>query len=278
MNKYRFSDNGTERELQIPIEQFWDVNGREDAIELYEEEVVEQVINPTEDFEVTRFDHESYVVVSNNPNKPQSVNQSSANYEFYFLPDNVDVTGTTTSTSDWVNNYNAAGFTNEEIYYGTNSYKNSFFKLDFYDSNESQSQQIYFTIILPSYQGQTNNVNIGSSVVPKNVDVRIPTYQLDYLGDKEGFFVYWLKDRSYINLDEFYMSIKHFNGKTGEFTRMMNEPQSNMPNVFTFNKADKFYSKIVLDYTNYEYKLTDLNGVRIGTTTNPVKYYEYVNP
>ena len=82
MNRYRFSDNGTERELQIPIEQFWDVNGREDAIEVYEEEVVEQVINPTEDFEVTRFDHESYRVVSTEPKRPQMISESSANYEF----------------------------------------------------------------------------------------------------------------------------------------------------------------------------------------------------
>lgn len=276
MNRYRFSDNGTERELQIPIEQFWDVNGREDAIEVYEEEVVEQVINPTEDFEVTRFDHESYRVVSTDPKKPQMISKSSANYEFYFLPENVNINNAT--STDWVSNYNDAGFTDKEIYYSTNSYKNSFFKLDFYDTNESQSQQIYFTIILPSYQGQTNSVNIGSSTVPKNVNVRVPIYNLDYLGDKEGFFVYWLKDRSYINLDEFYMSVKFFNGKTGEFTRMMIEPQSQLPNLFTFNKAEKFYSKIVLDYTNYEYQLTDLNGVRIGTTNNPVKFYEYVNP
>jgi hypothetical protein len=276
VNKYRFSDNGVERELQIPIEQFWDVNGREDAIEIYEQDVVEQVINPTEDFEVTRFDHESYRIVNKDPDVPQTEFKSSVNYQFYFLPDNVDVTGAT--SSDWVNNYNAAGFTNKEIYYSANSYKNSFFKLDFYDTNESQSQQIYFTIILPSYQGQTNNVNIGSNTVPKNVNVRIPTYYLDYIGDKEGFFVYWLKDRGYINLDEFYMSVKYFNGKTGEFTRMMIEPQTLMPNIFTFNKEDKFYTKIVLDYDNYQYKLTDLNGIRIGTTDNPVKFYEYVNP
>lgn len=64
VNKYRFSDNGTERKIQIPIEITWDMEGRGDAIDVYENEVVEQVINPPEDFEVTRFDHQLSILLS----------------------------------------------------------------------------------------------------------------------------------------------------------------------------------------------------------------------
>ena len=39
VNKYRFSDRGIEREIQIPIEQGWDVAGRDDAIDVFEEAV-----------------------------------------------------------------------------------------------------------------------------------------------------------------------------------------------------------------------------------------------
>ncbi len=265
MNNYRFSDRGIEREVQIPIERFWDVNGRDDAIDVFEEEVIEQVINPTEDFEVTRFDHKIY-----------STSASSINYEFYFIPENIDVTGAT--STDWVMNYEGAGFNDKEVYYYDNSFKNSFFKLDFYDSNNIQQQKLYFTVVIPTQQGETTSVDIGTNLVPNVVDIRTPKYKLDYVGDKEGFFIYWLRDRNFINLDEFYMSVKFFNGKTGDFTRMMIQPQSNFNNVFNFNKADNFYTKLVLDYDNYEYEMYNLNGVRIGTKTTPIKFYEYVNP
>ncbi|MDA9016694.1 hypothetical protein N9H63_01785 [bacterium] len=265
VNKYRFADRGVERQLQIPIESMWDVVGRDDAIDAYEEEVVELVINPTEDFEVTRFDHKMYGLTA-----------SSINYEFYFLPNNIDVTGAT--SNQWVNSYTGAGFNNGEIHYYANSFKNSFFKLDFYDTKDIQKQQIYFTVVIPTYQGDTISVDIGTPTVPNVVDIRIPNYTLDYIGDKEGFFVYWLSDKTYINLDEFYMSVKFFNGKTGDFTRMMTQPQSNFNNRFNFNKADNFFTQIRLDYTNYEYEMYDLNGVRIGTQANPIKFYEYVNP
>mgnify|MGYP000844554748 CR=1 FL=1 len=47
----------------------------------YEQDVVEQVINPTEDFEVTRFDHESYLIVNKDPNVPQTEFKSSVNLD-----------------------------------------------------------------------------------------------------------------------------------------------------------------------------------------------------
>ena len=265
VNKYRFSDRGIEREIQIPIEQVWDVAGRDDAIDVFEEEVIEQVINPTEDFEVTRFDHKMYGTTA-----------SSINYQFYFINSLIDVTGAT--STDWTNSYSGAGFNDKEVHYYANSFKNSFFKLDFYDSNNSQQQKLYFKVVIPTQQGEITSADIGTPVVPNVVDIRIPKYKLDYVGDKEGFFIYWLRNRDYINLDQFYMSVKFFNGKTGEFTRLMIQPQSNFSNRFNFNKADNFYTKLQLDYNNYEYEMYNLNGVRIGTETNPIKFYEYVNP
>jgi hypothetical protein len=265
VNKYRFADRGIERQIQIPVEQFWDVNGREDSIQVFEEDVIEQVINPTEDFEVTRFDHKLY-----------SSTASSINYQFFFLPDNIDITGAT--SSQWVKSYTGAGFTNKEIHYYANSFSNSFFKLDFYDTNDIQKQRLFFTVVLPTQQGVVDTADIGTVSVPNVVDVRTPDFKLDYIGDKEGFFVYWLKKRDYIDLDTFYMSVKFFNGKTGDFTRMMTVPQPNMGNRFTFNKSDTFFTQIEFDYDNYEYIMKDLSGARIGTTTNPIKFYEYVNP
>ena len=84
------------------------------------------------------------------------------------------------------------------------------------------------------------------------------------------------------------MTAKFYNGKTGQFIRMMNEPQSifNGNDKFNFNKNQYFYYKVVLDYSNFEYSIykelpqTNLPPtlLRVGTTADPIKWYEYVNP
>ncbi len=105
-----------------------------------------------------------------------------------------------------------------------------------------------------------------------------PSFTLDYVGDKEGYFFYWLKNPTYVDTTRFYMSAKFFNAKTGDFTRMMIEPQSSVPQPFNFDKSKYFYYVVDIDYANYEYIITTQNGVRIGTQGNPIKWYEYVNP
>lgn len=263
VNKYRFSDNGIERKIQIPIEMTWDMEGRDDSIDVYEQEVVEQVINPPEDFEVTRFDHQLWL--------SGSTQRYDINYQFYFLSATADISGAT--SSDWVTDYEDEGFTVGEMYYYSNSFKNSFFKIDFYDTTNSETQKNYITIVLPTQQGEMIEKTLNGA----DVNVRKPKYVLDYVGDKEGFFVYWLKSRDYININEFYMTCKFFNAKTGQFVRMTNEPQSNFGDRFNFQKSQKFYYKLILDYDNYDYKVETISGARIGTTT-PIKFYEYINP
>ena len=158
------------------------------------------------------------------------------------------------------------------------SFKNSFFKIDFYTSNITETQDIRATIIIPTQQGSTVTANIGTGLTVQNVEVKVPDFHLDYVGDKEGFFVYWLKNPTYITETTFYMSAKFYNAKTGDFTRMMIQPQASLPNKFNFDKSKYFYYKVNVDYDNFEYDVTDLFNVRVGTPSNPIKWYEYVNP
>jgi len=254
VNRYRFSDNGTERKVQIPIELTWDMAGRDDAIDVYEDEVVNRVVNPPQDFEVTRFDHQLWL--------SGTTKRYDINYEFNFLGAFVDIANAT--ANDYVSDYEDEGFTVNEMYYYANSFKNSFFKLDLYDTPNIESQKNYVTIILPTQQGESTSKTLYSSTV----DVRIPTYKLDYVGDKEGFFLYWLKSREYINIDEFYMSCKFFNAKTGQFVRMTNTPQGGFSDKFNFNKTDKFYYKVKVDYDNYDYRIETLGGNRTVSYTH----------
>jgi len=265
VNNYRFAKFNQTQQINIPVEMTWDTLGRGDAIDVYENEVLDLIVNPTEDFEVTRYAHKMY-----------GQGQTDINYQFFFLPAVNQVTAST--VSDWVMSYTAETFTNKEIYYFANSFKNSFFKIDFYNSNITETQEIRATIIIPTQQGNTVTSNIGTGLTVQNVEIKTPDFVLDYVGDKEGFFVYWLKNPTYITETTFYMSAKFYNAKTGDFIRMMTEPQASLPNEFNFDKSKYFYYKVNVDYANFEYDVTNLFNVRVGTSTNPIKWYEYINP
>lgn len=265
-NKFLFTTTDT-KGLQIPIEMKWDFQGRTDSIELYEDEVLTTIIGVADDFEVLRFSHSPY---GNN-------DLTKINYEFYFYdgvtPTNQSVL--TSTSTNWVNSYLPEGFTADEIYYYTKPFTKSFFKLDFYDTNDTVTQTNYFSVIIPVQQGATENVSI-SPLIP-NVDIRIPNFSLDFVGDKEGFFLYWLVNQDFLDINTFYMSAKFFDGRLGVFVRMMNEPQSSLSNKFVFDNSRYFFNKIVLDYNTKTYEIFDYLDNRIGAGT-PIKWYEYVNP
>lgn len=426
MNKYRLNFNSNDKYINIPIEIKTDLIGRDDLIDSYEDVVIEEVINPIEDFEVTRYAHKDWV--------SQGIINTSIEYKFNFFDRSVSIEDAI--NSNWVSDYvftenpNFTGtcFNEAEIYYTANSFKRSFFKLDLYDTIDSETQQIYLTIIIPTQQGKErlssttpftgstgpisgptipvvlpdtpyssrNSSTVSASVkvyndklneiltkneglkenqkkmnpgnmaykaqlqfeleevkrkaeetkqetfggliidkitpgpgdfgdsgggggplfptgddgvtpvepdppgeggdvnpnpegigtgatpvltiAPPNVDIKLPDFVLDYIGDKEGYFIYWLKNPTYVNIDTLYMGAKFFNAKTGQFIRMTNTPQSQIPQKFTFDKSKMFYRKVYLDINNYEYEIKDVEtDVRLGTES-PINWYEYVNP
>jgi hypothetical protein len=272
-NLLRFTLGQNEKFINIPIEINFDLTGREDAIDRFEKETIEKVINPINDFETSRYMHAPW---DSNPSKTE------IHYEFNFF----DATQSINSLGSWNDDYINAGFNDDELYFFSNSFKGSFFKLDLYDSVIDEDKRALLSVIIPTQQGLKRQGAIGSSVSPTIVDVKKPNFILDYVGaDKEGFFIYWLKEPSLLNTTNFYMSAKFFNGKTGKFIRMINKPQADpsfTSNKFNFDKSLLFYYKLILDYNDYEYKvyLEDILGnlTRVGDSTTPIKWYEYVNP
>jgi len=278
-NYYRFRLNPNDLELNIPIEITFDMEGREQAVEQFEKNAVQQIINGVEDFEIARFAHAPW---DNNPNKTEI----SYIFNFFDFSQPTSFVSNPPSINDWLDDYENASFTDSEIYYFSNSFKASFFKLDFYDNKNDETQKILFSVILPTQQGLKEPGTIGPALNPTSVLVKKPKYVLDYTGqDKEGFFFYWLRNESYIQQTEFYMSCKFFNAKKGQFIRMVNEPQSSFtgPTKFNFNKQEFFYYKVVMDYGSYEYKVykETPNQIRVGqgqTANEAINWYEYVNP
>jgi len=268
VNKYKLTLPTIDKQLDIPLEIKWDFSERDQAIDEYQKSVVEEVVGKPIDFELSRFAHKEYL--------SNTLNQfiTKINYEFYFFN-----TGQTISNvTSWTNSYIPLGFSNNEIYSYVKPFTKSFFKLDFYDTKTEASQKNYFTIILPVQQGEFDTVTISPFLT--NAEIRKPKYGLDYIGDKEGFFIYWLREQAYLDIDEFYMSAKFFNARTGKFITMMNRPQSTLlGNYYTFNGEDYFYYKVELDYNDitYQVKSTQTNN-RVGDDINPILWYQYVNP
>jgi hypothetical protein len=273
-NSYKFTlPKGDDKYINIPIEIKWDFIGQDDAVEEYQQNVVEEVIGFPGDFEVLRFAHAPY----------SNGTKTDIKYDFHFFADNngnvpvnpsLLVTQPTTTISNWITSYIPEGFTNVDIYYYVKPFTKSFFKLDFYDTKDTITQTNYFTVILPVQQGFTVT-GITSSYKPI-VDIKIPSFKLDYVGDKEGFFLYWLRNTKFLDISKFYMTAKFFDARLGIFVKMMNTPQSLIPSKFTFNPEDYFYYEVRLNYTEKTYEVWDNNN-RVGTTSS-IKWYEYINP
>jgi len=276
-NYYRFSKNVNDNFVNIPVELSFDMGGRNDGIEIFEIDVTQEIINDITDFETTKFSNSSYL---------QTPDKTDITYEFNFLNPIIQINNAI--ASDWDADYGNATFISEEIYYFSKAFKGSFFKLDFYDTKINENQKAYFSVIIPTQQGQTKSGFIGPLNNQTQVNLKKPKITLDYVGaDKEGFFIYWLKEQGFINISEFYMTAKFFNAKIGQFVRFMNEPQSifTSTNKFNFDKSQYFYYKLIFDYQTYEYQIykeipqQNQPSVlqRVGDSINVIKWYEYKN-
>jgi len=272
VNKFVIRQDGFDnKQVNIPVELKWDYLGMDMAIEEYEKNIITEVICVGRDFEISKFAHATATGTTNN---------TEINYEFYFYSG-----GSLTDINNWRVNYLSEGFTPQEVYYYENNFSNSFFKLDFYDTPDEKKQVNYLTVILPTQQGLKMDAQMQRTLV----SIKKPEFILDYVGDKEGFFLYWLKKRTFLDINTFYMSAKFYNAKTGQFTRMMtgggsnslddtNGPQALMgTNKYTFDSTQYFYYTVKLDYPTQTYQVLNTYGQRLGTNL-PIKWYEYVNP
>lgn len=265
-SRIKIVKDDTNKYLNIPVNMQWDFMGRDDSISEYEAKAIKEVTGVAADFEVARFSHNIF----------QNFD-TAINYEFNFYDDTLPITATT--IGNWSSSYLNEGFSVQDIYYFSKPFTKSFFKLDLYDTPDERTQQIYLSIILPIQQGLTQTAVISTLSPP--VEIKKPTMVLDSIGsDKEGFYIYWLRNPDFINISQFYMTAKFFNARLGVFKQMTNTKQDLItPNKFQFNNADYFYYKVNLDYSNKTYEVFSTSTQqRVGDATTPIIWYEYVNP
>jgi hypothetical protein len=120
-----------------------------------------------------------------------------------------------------------------------------------------------------------NETNITTTTTISDVVQSLaPTFELDHIGLKESYFIYWFKDFDILKLNKLYMRVKFFNGKTGEYTTFTTRRQTsiNPNNPFRINN-DYFYREVTFDFVNYLYDV-----IGSGKSLLTLDWYEYINP
>ena len=313
VNKFTFNINTKDPVIQLGFGTTIDETGREDLIKVYEDDVVRQLINPTKDFEVSRFRHAP--LLDNSEESPDIF------YQFNFYQVSTTSYPTTLPFASPFQplpfGFNFKGYTNAELSENTSDLLKSFFKLDFYDSPVKTRQKFYMSNILSPVNGLRLNLcsidadcrNDAIGATPPNVatewgalnmnipdppimdisglntildtarNVPVPRYHFDMDNNSIGYFFYWLKESTYLNLNTFYMSSKFYNGRDGEVSRFTTVDPSTIPNPISFDTANNMYYKLILDKNNFTYWVEDLAGTRVGTDiNNPIEFWEYINP
>jgi len=194
--------------LVVPFPQQFKNTGYSNLIQKLIEENKDEAINPTEDIEKIRFNSAS----SGTQNKVDLF------MEFFFYNE---------ENGEYGSNYESAGFTTEEVGEKRNNIKNSFYRLDFYDSSNQRTQNFLF-----------------SEFFNVNQNTQSTKFKLDRL--------FWFKeDENFIKEDptyrELFIEITFFNAKNGLTTKFLNTTLNGPINLDTYNQNPNWrFGKIKL--------------------------------
>lgn len=183
--------------IKIPIGQtFQSVDTSEVAETQFIEDEIEKAINPVQDYEKMRFVPFSGITE---------------------IVINLMETGLTMMTYDTFN------YTNEDINFRRNRFKNSFVKLNFYDSANPTNKQLAFQMVLYNQINQDQYDIYGNLL---DVSLMPITYRLVdpitiRVGISEGFYLYWYKNPMEVYPNNFYMSATYNNAADGLTTQLV---------------------------------------------------------
>ena len=246
VNNYKILKSNVDKNLIIPINVNWDFLDREDSLNTYEDSIITEIIGNPENYETARF---SYT----DPLK----------YNFYFK---------NSEDTEWVNSYvDSNRFTQIEVLNQSNSFKKSFFKIDFYDSRNTRRRKNYLTIILNK---RNDTTEIELSYNQGTVNLLIPSYSLNPLNNPEGFYLYWFQNPDILNINKLYMTVKFFDGSKGTFTVFTTKKQTESTTPYRLS-TDYFMREVNFIYQNKTYTIQNLDNQIPLFNLN---WYEYKNP
>lgn len=242
----------------------WQENAKE-----FEDQTLEKIINPIENYETVRYIHKSYSGITSNT----SDLQSDIWFYFYFRSGN-------TGNVVYVQNYEPTGLTNKENAKMLRQSTESFFRLEFYktpndEAPDRSNRRLVFAKNLSLPVGE--KFYLTSTTV--NDNIYVPVFVGSNYRNKENMYFYWFQDESAFNEstltgNTFYMTAKYFNAVDGTITDFVNTCMSPSTNVI---ESEDLYYKVIIDKSDYSYQVyqfTGTTGSTVGMRTNPIKFYE----
>lgn len=231
----------------------------------YENELKNQIINSIENYETVRYIHESYSGITEDNN----LKNSDIWFYFYFL-----------DGSNYVQNYLPTGLSNNENSKLTSVSTNSFFRLEFYktlneESPSRENRKLVFAknLMIPSGEKFFYTANDFNNYI------FLPVFYGNNYQNKENMYIFWFQDEtpyqtsSYTG-NTFWMTAKYFNSVDGTLYDFVNDCFSQSHEI---TENEDLYYKVILNMSDYTYKIYEYNGtqgVRAGTVSNPIKFYE----
>lgn len=261
------------KETDFKLDLGWD-----EAMQIHENEVLESIINPTENYETVRYIHEPY-----ESNIDTTIIQTDIWYYFYFI-DSLD--GYTKGLD-----YSLVDITSKENSLMLKQSTKSFFRLEFFKTPENvppnrSNRRLVFAKDL--------SLPLGERVYDTDFFdyLYVPVFVGSNYRNKENMYFFWFQDETAFDEttltgNTFYMSARFYNSKDGSKLNFTNSPLSGSTNV---NEERDSYYKVIIDkigddfsspvkpsynYAIYEYDgETDTTGQRVGMTWSPIKFYE----
>jgi hypothetical protein len=125
------------------------------------------------------------------------------------------------------NTYGSVGFTDDDIKFKKESFKQTYLELTFYDSDNPMSQNLITFVTLFSKLKVSDLQAIGNIGIPKPANQIELSFELENqlsnpFGVSEGYYLYNYKDELLLNIPKYlYMKANFRNAKTGTITNLM---------------------------------------------------------
>lgn len=263
-----------DQSILIPTNQDFKVDlGWTDSAQEMEQEILYDIINPTENYETVRYIHSPYSVTSTSGT---TFNQTDIWYSFYFL----------NNSGNYIQNYEAVGISLEENSKMLRQSTESFFRLEFYKTSNDESpnqtnRRLVFSknLILPLGEKVYYTGIPSGSTYPLNDFVYVPVFNGSNYRNTENMYLFWFSDDSpfsetNITGNTFYMTAKYYNAKDGTVTDFVNKSKSILQDII---EEEDVYYKVIIDRTDFSYIVYEYSGSlgpRQGKVATPINFYE----
>ena len=248
--------------------------GWQENMQQFEDEVLEDIINPIDNYETVRYIH-----------KPDGTDESDIWFYFYFSNNGNYYYGLDYSVSQ-------INITPKENAKMLRQSTESFFRLEFYKTpNELDVNGNVTGYTAPTRQNRklvfTKNLTLPLGekyyYTPLQENIHVPVFHGSNYTNKENMYLFWFQDESVLaetNLsgtttgNTFFMTAKFFNAKDGLVTDFYNDVYSTSHEI---SEHEDMYFQVDIDKTNYSYKIFKFNGTKgnqVGAVGSEIKFYE----